>query len=46
MAPPPGLANEGSFNAAEARYTSVDEVKVKDLKRWLKKSKEKACWKD
>lgn len=36
----PGLANEGSFKAAEARYTSVDEVKVKDLKRWLKKSKE------
>lgn len=33
----PGLANEGSFKAAEARYTSVDQVKVKDLKRWLKK---------
>ena len=35
----PGLANEGSFKAAEARYTSVEAVKVKDLKRWLKKSK-------
>lgn len=36
----PGLANEGSFKAAEARYTSADEVKTKDLKRWLKKAKE------
>jgi len=34
----PGLAPEGSFKAAEARYASVDEVKIKDLKRWLKKS--------
>jgi hypothetical protein len=33
-----GLADEGSFKASEARYTSVDEVNVKDLKRWLKKS--------
>ena len=36
----PGLAKEGSFKAAEARYTSVDQVKVKDLKRWLKKAKD------
>lgn len=36
----PGLDQEGSFKAAEARYTSVDEVNVKDLKRWLKKAKE------
>lgn len=36
----PGLADEGSFKAAEARYTSVEEVKIKDLKRWLKKSKD------
>jgi len=35
----PGLLPEGSFKAAEARYTSVDEINVKDLKRWLKKSK-------
>lgn len=35
----PGLAVEGSFKAAEARYNAVEEVKVKDLKRWLKKSK-------
>ncbi len=34
-----GLHVEGSFKAAEARYTSVKEVKLKDLKRWLKKSK-------
>ena len=36
----PGLAKEGSFKAAEARYTSVDQVKIKDLKRWLKKAKD------
>lgn len=34
-----GLAPEGSFKAAEARYTDVKEVNVKDLKRWLGKSK-------
>lgn len=33
-----GLKKEGSFKAAEARYTSVDEVNTKDLKRWLKKA--------
>jgi hypothetical protein len=36
----PGLAKEGSFKAAEARYNSIEEIKTKDLKRWLKKSKE------
>lgn len=36
----PGLAKEGSFKAAEARYTSADEVNTKDLKRWLKKARE------
>ncbi|MCB0699571.1 MAG: DUF1801 domain-containing protein [Chitinophagales bacterium] len=35
-----GLAPEGKFKAAEARYTDVSEVNTKDLKRWLKKSKE------
>jgi hypothetical protein len=35
----PGLLSEGSFKAAEARYTSVEQVNIKDLKRWLKKSK-------
>lgn len=33
-----GLQNEGKFKAAEARYTSVEQVNIKDLKRWLKKS--------
>ena len=32
------LINEGKFKAAEARYTSIDQVNLKDLKRWLKKS--------
>jgi hypothetical protein len=35
-----GLAVEGSFKAAEARYTSVDEVSVRNLARWLKKARE------
>jgi len=34
----PGLAPEGSFKAAEARYKSVDAIPAKDLQRWLKKS--------
>jgi len=35
-----GLQKEGSFKAAEARYTSVEQVNTKDIKRWLQKSKE------
>lgn len=35
-----GLAKEGSFKAAEARYTSVVDVDVKLLTRWLKESRE------
>lgn len=35
-----GLQNEGSFKAAEVRYTSAGQINVKDLKRWLRKSKE------
>jgi hypothetical protein len=35
-----GLKNEGSFKAAEVRYTSIDQVNKKDLARWLKKSRE------
>lgn len=35
----PGLLPEGSFKAAETRYNSVDEINIKDLKRWLKKAK-------
>ena len=34
------LQQEGSFKAAEARYTSAEQINVKDLKRWLKKAKE------
>jgi hypothetical protein len=33
-----GLQNEGSFKAAEKRYTSADQINTKDLKRWLKKA--------
>jgi hypothetical protein len=36
----PELHKEGSFKAAEARYTSVEQVNTKDLKRWLKKSRD------
>lgn len=35
-----GLTPEGSFKAAEARYTSPDQVNTTDLKRWLKKAQE------
>jgi hypothetical protein len=35
-----GLQNEGSFKAAEMRYTSADQVNTKDLKRWLKKARD------
>lgn len=34
----PSLQREGSFKAAEARYTAVDQINAKDLKRWLEKS--------
>jgi hypothetical protein len=39
----PGLEKEGSFKAAEARYTAADQVNTKDLQRWLEKS-EKIQW--
>jgi hypothetical protein len=35
-----GLQKEGSFKAAEARYTSVKEISKKELKRWLKKARD------
>jgi len=35
----PGLQVEGSFKAAETRYTSADQVNTKDLKRWLEKAR-------
>ncbi|MCU0398059.1 MAG: DUF1801 domain-containing protein [Cyclobacteriaceae bacterium] len=36
----PDLHNEGSFKAAEARYTSVKQINQADLKRWLEKARE------
>ena len=33
-----GLKPEGTFKAAEARYTSVDQIVASDLERWLTKS--------
>jgi hypothetical protein len=39
----PGLQEEGGFKTAGARYTSVEQINKKDLKRWLKKS-EKIQW--
>ena len=35
-----GLNKEGSFKAAEVRYTDVDQVNTKHLKRWLAKARE------
>lgn len=35
----PGLQNEGSFKAAEKRYTSTDEVNTANLERWLAKAR-------
>ena len=34
----PALAPEGSFKAAEARYTAASQISAKDLKRWLAKA--------
>ena len=34
------LQKEGSFKAADIRYTSAEQINKKDLKRWLKKSVE------
>jgi len=36
----PALQKEGTFKAAEARYTAVDQINATDLQRWLEKSKE------
>lgn len=33
------LQNEGSFKAAEVRYTSADQINIDDLKRWLGKAR-------
>lgn len=34
------LKKEGKFKAAEFRFTSIEQVNLSDLKRWLKKSRE------
>ena len=35
----PDLQREGTFKAAEARYTSADDIDTRAMRRWLKKSK-------
>ena len=35
-----GLQKEGTFKAAEARYTAADQVNTADLRRWLQKARE------
>jgi hypothetical protein len=35
-----GLAKEGSFKAAEARFTDVEQVEPKKLKRWLAEARD------
>jgi hypothetical protein len=36
----PELKSEGTFKAAEVRYTAFDQIDAKKLKRWLKKARE------
>ncbi|MHC0441505.1 DUF1801 domain-containing protein [Flavobacterium sp. 3-210] len=33
------LRNEGSFKAAEKRYTNAEQINIDDLKRWLEKAR-------
>lgn len=35
----PGLTPEGSFKAADARYTAIEQINTKDLQRWLTAAK-------
>lgn len=35
-----GLEEEGSFKAAEVRYTTVDQINTANLKRWLAKARD------
>lgn len=39
----PELQVEGTFKAAQIRYTAVDQINTSDLKRWLEKA-EKIQW--
>lgn len=34
------LSNEGSFKAAEFRYTSTEQIITEDVNRWLQKARE------
>ena len=34
----PGLKAEGSFKAAEARFTAAEQINLTDLQRWLEKA--------
>ncbi|MBZ4033496.1 DUF1801 domain-containing protein [Flavobacterium sp. 17A] len=34
------LQNEGSFKAAEIRYTNSDQINNQDVNRWIEKAKE------
>jgi len=36
----PGLAKEGSFKAAEVRFTTAADVSAAKLKRWLKEARD------
>lgn len=36
----PGLAPEGKFKAAEARYTSADQVDTRLLRKWLAQARD------
>jgi hypothetical protein len=35
-----GLKKEGSFKAAEARYSNANQINVRDLERWLTKARD------
>lgn len=39
----PGLEPEGSFKAAQVRYTNVDQINQKDILKWLTKA-QKIQW--
>ena len=36
----PNLNNEGSFKAAEVRYTDIAQINIDDLKRWMEKGQD------
>ena len=34
----PNLKDEGTFKASEIRYTSLDQINIEELQRWLQKA--------